>query len=65
LATSPFVRREVTPPTTDGYNVGDRVTLDSCGMGRVLKVTDDFVIVDFGAAGVRQVAAGATGFSLL
>src|SRR4051812_45087014 len=39
LATSPFTREEYAPPSTDGFAVGDRVTLDSWGMGRVTEVT--------------------------
>lgn len=65
LATSPFVREEYVPPTTDGFSPGDRVTLDSWGMGRVVEVTPDHVVVDFGAAGVRRIPAGTKGFSLL
>jgi hypothetical protein len=65
LATSPFRREEVVIPSTDGFHVGDRVTLDSCGLGRVVAVSEHFVTVDFGTAGTRRVAAGARGFSLL
>ncbi|HYY10067.1 MAG TPA: hypothetical protein VE781_03970 [Kineosporiaceae bacterium] len=65
LATSPFQRETPAPPTTDGFAVGDRVTLDSWGMGRVVAVTPEHVVVDFGAAGVRRIPAGTKGFSLL
>jgi hypothetical protein len=65
LPTSPFRREEVTVPSTDGFHVGDRVTLDSCGLGRVVAVSEHYVTVDFGSAGLRRVAAGARGFSLL
>ena len=65
LATSPFTRKVVIPPTTSAFEVGDRVTLDSCGVGRVLSVTETHVTIDFGATGVRQVAAGTSGFSRL
>jgi hypothetical protein len=65
LPTSPFVRKEHVPPSTDGFAVGDRVTLDSWGMGRVIEVTEHYVVVDFGSAGVRRIPAGTKGFSLL
>jgi hypothetical protein len=65
LKTSPFVREAYVPPSTAGFAVGDRVTLDSWGMGRVMEVTDDFVLVDFGGAGLRQIPAGTRGFSRL
>jgi len=65
LATSPFVREEVVPPSTDEFTVGDRVTLDSWGMGRVTQVTPEAVMVDFGAAGMRRIPAGTKGFSRL
>jgi len=65
LPTSPFVRQKYVAPTTDGYEPGDRVTLDSWGMGKVVEVTPDFVVVDFGAAGIRRIPAGARGFSKL
>ena len=65
LPTSPFTRTEYVPPSTDGFAVGDRVTLDSWGMGRVTEVTPDYVVVDFGSAGLRRIPAGTKGFSLL
>jgi hypothetical protein len=34
-------------------------------MGRVVKVDDAFVTVDFGSAGVRQIAVGSPGLHLL
>ncbi len=65
LPTSPFTRKEHVPPTTDGFAVGDRVTLDSWGMGTVTEVTPDYLVVDFRAAGLRRIPAGTKGFSLL
>jgi hypothetical protein len=65
LPTSPFTRTEYVPPSTDGFAVGDRVTLDSWGMGRVTEVTPDYIVVDFGSAGLRRIPAGTKGFSLL
>jgi hypothetical protein len=65
LANSPFVREEYVAPTTADFHVGDRVTLDSRGIGRVLEVTDEFVVVDFGVDGRRYVSAGTKGFSRL
>jgi Protein of unknown function (DUF3553) len=65
LPTSPFRREPVVAPSTAEFSVGDRVTLDSWGMGRVTAVTEDAVTVDFGAAGVRRIPAGTKGFSRL
>ena len=65
LATSPFTREEQIPPSTAGFAVGDRVTLDSWGMGRVTEVTEDCIVVDFRTAGLRRIPAGTKGFSLL
>ncbi len=65
LSTSPFVRTEVVLPSTADFKVGDRVTLDSWGMGRVVQVTEIDVVVDFGAAGHRRIPAGTKGFSPL
>jgi hypothetical protein len=64
-ATSPFIREAYVAPTTTEFHVGDRVTLDSQGMGRVVEVTEDYVIVDFGTAGRGCVPAGMKGFSRL
>jgi len=53
------------PPSTADFSVGDRVTLDSWGMGKVVEVTDHDVVVDFGRAGIRRIPAGTKGFSRL
>ena len=57
LENSPFAppaEREETPD----YQVGDRVTHDRHGMGRVVVVGyPDVIRVDFGTSGVRQMAA--------
>lgn len=63
LPTSPFVRAPYVQPTTAGFSVGDRVTLDSRGMGRVLDVTEAYVIVDFGGGEKACVPAGTAGFA--
>lgn len=65
LPTSPFQREEVAVPTTADFSVGDRVTHDHCGLGRVVAVSEYYVTVDFGSAGTRQVTPSARGFSLL
>ncbi|MDQ1288850.1 MAG: hypothetical protein QG622_2416 [Actinomycetota bacterium] len=65
LPTSPFTRAEYVAPSTDGFVVGSRVTLDSWGMGRVTEVKKEYVVVDFGSAGLRRIPAGTKGFSLL
>lgn len=64
LPSSPFVRATVTTPTTDAYRVGDRVTLDTRGMGRVVAVSQAYVTVDFGS-GPCALPAGTKGLSLL
>jgi len=61
LATSPFNRPEVIPPTTSGFSVGDRVTYDRFGMGRVVSVDSSFITVDFGEEDVRVFPAGTAG----
>jgi preprotein translocase subunit YajC len=53
------------PPSTAEFSVGDRVTLDSWGMGRVVQVAEDYLVVDFGSAGHRRIPAGTKGFSRL
>jgi hypothetical protein len=53
------------PPSTAGFAVGDRVTLDSWGMGRVTEVTQEYVVVCFTGAGLRKIPAGTKGFSTL
>jgi hypothetical protein len=65
LPTSPFVRQEQVPPSTAGLAVGDRVTLDSWGMGRVTEVTTEYVVVDFRGAGLRNIPEGTKGFYAL
>jgi hypothetical protein len=65
LATSPFNRPDVRPPTTSGFSVGDRVTYDRFGMGRVVSVDASFVTVDFGGGDVRDFAAGTSGLQPL
>jgi hypothetical protein len=64
LPTSPFPRQQV-PQSSTNFRVGDRVTFDRCGMGRVVKVDDAFVTVDFGSAGVRRIAVGTASLHLL
>lgn len=63
--TSPFVREPYVAPSTADFHVGDRVTLDSRGMGRVIGVTDQYVVVDFGTSGRSCIPAGTRGFSRL
>jgi hypothetical protein len=65
LPTSPFLREEQVPPSTAGLAVGDRVTLDSWGMGRVTEVTPEYVVVDFKGVGLRTIPEGTKGFSAL
>jgi FKBP-type peptidyl-prolyl cis-trans isomerase 2 len=65
LPTSPFAREVVVPATTDGFSVGDRVTADKHGMGRVLQVTEDYVVVDFGSGEPYPILAGTERLSRL
>ncbi len=67
LATSPFSRPALPPPTIKGFSVGDRVTVDKFGMGRVTRVCpeQEFVCVDFGDGVIRHISAGTKGFSRL
>lgn len=65
MKTSPFVREEYVAPTTADFSVGDRVTLDSWGMGKVVEVTREYVVVAFRTAGLQQIPAGTRGFSRL
>ncbi|WP_030060732.1 hypothetical protein [Streptomyces novaecaesareae] len=54
LPTSPFKARPDAPPKR--FAVGDRVTHDKYGLGRVIEIEDEgnaSVIVDFGARKVR------------
>ena len=63
--TSPFLRETPVAPSTAGFSIGDRVTLDSRGLGRVVEVTQEYVVVDFGGNERSCVPAGAKGFSRL
>ena len=65
LATSPFILTEAPIRSTKGFFVGDRVTHDRCGMGRIIAVDESFVTVRFGDGEVRKVPAGARGFQRL
>ena len=49
LPSSPFACPEPPPTAAEVFTVGDRVTHDRLGLGRVTRVVDDVsVIVDFG-----------------
>lgn len=65
LPTSPFQRIETSPPTTDGFSVGGRVTHDRFGMGKIVAVDPEFVTIDFGGGTVKQMRAGARGLDRL
>jgi len=54
LASSPFAPRP--EPVIEEFEVGDRVSHDSHGMGRVISVESGAVTVDFGAQTVRIVS---------
>ena len=53
------------PPSTAGISVGDLVTLDSWGVGRVTEVTPEYVVVNFRGAGLRTIPCGTKGFSTI
>jgi len=61
LPTSPFTRPKIVAPTTNGFAIGDRVTYDRFGMGRVVSVDANFITVDFGEEDVRVFPAGTAG----
>jgi hypothetical protein len=65
LPTSPFKAKEIVIPSTDDFSVGDRVTHDRRGMGRVVRVDEQYVTVEFGPGDICRVPAGARGFSRL
>lgn len=52
LATSPF-KPPAEPPPVEVFDLDDRVSHDKYGLGRVIEVTDDAIIVDFGTNNVR------------
>jgi len=57
LETSPFSRPEVLVRPPGEFAVGDRVTHDRYGLGRVVSVdTADYLCLDFGAGGIKQFA---------
>ena len=65
LPTSPFTRIDTTPPTTDGFLVGGRVTHDRFGLGKIVAVDPEFITIDFGGGCVKQLRAGAKGLDRL
>jgi len=65
LPTSPFKPKEIVIPSTADFSIGDRVTHDRRGMGRVIRVDDQYVTVEFGPDDICRVPAGARGFSRL
>jgi hypothetical protein len=49
LPTSPFAVPEIGPSASERFSVGDRVTHDRLGLGRILRIVDDHeVVVEFG-----------------
>ena len=55
LRGSPFAVPDAPDPRpSDYFTVGDRVTHDRMGMGRVLSVDDQYVCVDFGVGVIKQ-----------
>ncbi|MED7924580.1 hypothetical protein SMD20_10075 [Nonomuraea sp. LP-02] len=57
---SPFSTPEIPAPPVEEYAVGDRVSHDKYGLGRVLAVEQDVaVLIDFGTATYRVPAPNA------
>jgi len=52
LPTSPF-KPPPPPPPAERYEPGDLVTHDKYGLGRVILVEDDTIVVDFAPKKVR------------
>jgi hypothetical protein len=52
LPTSPFGAPPVTPPA-EQFAVHDQVTHDKYGLGRVISVEDDTILIDFDPGLVR------------
>ena len=52
LPTSPFGAPPLTPPA-EQFAVQDQVTHDKYGLGRVISVEDDILIIDFGSRRVQ------------
>ena len=58
LPRSPFAAQ--TGPDRQEFEVADRVCHDRHGLGRVVRVDSDAVIVDFGSGDVRRVLVTST-----
>ena len=57
LPTSPFAGRVIGPTASERLVVGDRVTHDRLGLGRILRIVDDHeVVVEFGDGTGRTIA---------
>ena len=66
LAGSPFAKPAADPGPPPVYEVGDRVTHDRHGMGKVIVVGfPDILRIDFGTNGIRQLPANDSGLSAL
>jgi hypothetical protein len=52
LPTSPF-KPPPAPPPAEQFAVQDRVTHDKYGLGRVMIVEDDTLVIDFGTQQIR------------
>ena len=60
LPTSPFTR--TAPRELPRFSVGDRLTHDSYGLGRVLVVHDaSFITIDFGGNVIRRLPVSSRG----
>lgn len=59
LSTSPFGKNDDAPvPAPESFAIGDRVTHDRCGLGRVVKVDSHFVTVEFSEGTCGRVPVG-------
>ncbi len=65
LSTSPFARAEPVEREKLVLSVGDRVTHDSHGCGKVVTAGPNHVTVDFGGGNVRSLACDSKGLAKL
>lgn len=59
LPTSPFNRTQTTQRSLPKIEVGDRITHDRFGLGRVIQVDSaEYISVDFGTKPIRRIPLG-------
>jgi DNA helicase-2/ATP-dependent DNA helicase PcrA len=56
LPTSPFNRTESSQRSLPSLEVGDRITHDRFGLGRVVQIDSaEYICVDFGSQAIRRI----------